>query len=154
MIQYFEEIVEDDPLRFETYELLGELYEQKENLDKALENYEHSLLLDGGSQPRNHLRLAELCLIEGGSGYDQAVEIMQAGAREIPLWTGRRSPFFADANISSQAKRHTEAMAAFSEARRPRPKPDASDMLNRPNSTWSTARPPEQAGVLRQGRAN
>jgi len=109
-IHYLEEIVKNNKLRFETYELLGELYEQKENIDKALENYEHSLLLDA-SQPRSHLRVAELCL--RAKRYDRAVEIMQAARKKFP---DVPSITYTLAITLSQAKRHPEAMAAFSDA--------------------------------------
>jgi tetratricopeptide (TPR) repeat protein len=109
-IGYLEAIIKDSPLRFETYELLGELYEQKGELEKALANYEHSLLLDA-SEPRNHLRLAELLL--RSKRYDRAVEIMQSARKkftDVPYIT------YSLAIALSQAKRHPEAMAAFSDA--------------------------------------
>jgi len=109
-IGHLEDIVKDSPLRFETYELLGELYEQKGDLDKALANYEHSLLLDA-SEPKNHLRLAELLL--RAKRYDRAVEIMQSARKkftDVPYIT------YSLAISLSQAKRHPEAMAAFSDA--------------------------------------
>ncbi|MEP6667567.1 MAG: tetratricopeptide repeat protein [Chthoniobacter sp.] len=109
-IQYFEDIIKDSPLRFETYEVLGELYEAKEDLDKALTNYEHSLLLDA-SEPRNHLRLAELLM--RAKRFDRAVEIMQAARKKFP---DVPSITLSLALALSQAKRHPEAMAAFSDA--------------------------------------
>ncbi len=109
-IRHLEDIVKDTPLRYETYELLGELYEQKNDLDKALANYEHSLLLDA-SEPKNHLRLTELLLRAGR--HDRAVEIMLAARKKFP-----DVPYITySLGISlSQAKRHPEAMAAFSDA--------------------------------------
>lgn len=109
-IGYLEEIIKDSPLRFETYELLGELYEQEGNVDKALANYEHSLLLDA-SEPKNHLRLAELLL--RAKRFDRAVEIMQSARKKFP-----DVPYitFSLGIALSQAKRHPEAMAAFSDA--------------------------------------
>jgi len=109
-IGYLEDIIKDSPLRFETYELLGELYEQKGDLDKALTNYEHSLLLDA-SDAKNHLRLADLLI--RAKRYDRAVEIMQAARKRFP-----DAPYvtYSLAIALSQAKRHPEAMAAFSDA--------------------------------------
>ncbi len=109
-IRYLEDIIKDSPLRFETYELLGELYEQQDDLEKALANYEHSLLLDA-SEPRNHLRLAELLLRQ--KHYDRAVDVLLAARkkfRDVPYIT------YSLAIAFSQAKRHPEAMAAFSDA--------------------------------------
>ncbi|MDR3402464.1 MAG: tetratricopeptide repeat protein [Chthoniobacter sp.] len=109
-IQYLEDIIKDSPLRFETYELLGELYEAKDDLEHALTNYEHSLLLDA-SEPRNHLRLAELLM--RAKRFDRAVEIMQAARKKFP---DVPSITLSLALALSQAKRHPEAMAAFSDA--------------------------------------
>ena len=109
-IGLLEDIVKESPLRFETYELLGELYEQDGNLDKALTNYEHSLLLDA-SEPKNHLRLAELLM--KAKRFDRAVEIMQSARKKFP-----DVPYitYSLAISLSQAKRHPEAMSAFSDA--------------------------------------
>lgn len=109
-IKYLEAIIKDSPLRFETYELLGELYEANDDLEKALANYEHSLLLDA-SEPRNHLRLAELLM--RAKRFDRAVEIMQAARKKFP---DVPSITLSLALALSQAKRHPEAMAAFSDA--------------------------------------
>ena len=109
-IRYLEDIVKNNNLRFETYELLGELYEQKDNLDKALENYEHSLLLDA-SQSRSHLRVARLLL--QAKRYDRAVEIMQAARKKF---TDDPEITFQLGVALSMAKRHPEAMAAFADA--------------------------------------
>ncbi|EDY16859.1 Tetratricopeptide TPR_2 repeat protein [Chthoniobacter flavus Ellin428] len=109
-VKYLEDIIKDSPLRFETYELLGELYEANDDLEKALANYEHSLLLDA-SEPRNHLRLAELLM--RAKRYDRAVEIMQAARKKFP---DMPSITLSLALALSQAKRHPEAMAAFSDA--------------------------------------
>ena len=109
-IGYFEDIIKNNPLRFETYELLGELYEEKNDLDKAVTNYEHSLLLDA-SEPRNHLRVAQLLM--KAKRFDRAVEVMQAARKKFP---DMPSITFTLALALSQAKRHPEAMAAFSDA--------------------------------------
>ncbi len=109
-IGYLEDIIKDSPLRFETYELLGELYEQKGDLDKALANYEHGLVLDA-SDAKNHLRLADLLI--RAKRYDRAVEIMQTARKKFP-----DVPYitYSLAISLSQAKRHPEALAAFSDA--------------------------------------
>ena len=123
-IALLEEVVKANALRFATYELLGELYEQRSeverqageeakadaSLQKALNNYQHSLLLDA-SQPRNHLRLAELMLRTKQT--EKAVETMQAAKVKFP-----DVPFisYSLAIALSQSKRHTEALSAFAEA--------------------------------------
>ncbi len=109
-ILHLEAIIKDSPLRFETYELLGELYEQQGDLEKALANYEHSLLLDA-SEPKNHLRIADLLV--RAKRYERAVEIMQAARKKFP-----DLPYitYSLAISLSQAKRHPEAMTAFADA--------------------------------------
>ena len=123
-IATLEEVIKANALRFATYELLGELYEQRSeaerqagedekagaSLQKALNNYQHSLLLDA-SQPRNHLRLAELMLRTKQT--EKAVETMQAAKVKFP-----DVPFisYSLAIALSQAKQHTEALTAFAEA--------------------------------------
>ena len=68
-----EQIAKDNPARFDTYELLGELYEKQGDLEKALHNYEHSLLLDA-SQPQNYVHLTYMLF--GTKQFDRAVETM------------------------------------------------------------------------------
>ena len=139
-IQYLEDIIKDSPLRFETYELLGELYEQQDDLEKALANYEHSLLLDA-SEPRNHLRLAELLL--RAKRYDRAVDVMQAARkkfRDVPYIT------YSLAIALSQAKRHPEAMAAFSDAQA-EAESSREEMLNA-GFFFSYGAAAEQAGLI------
>jgi tetratricopeptide (TPR) repeat protein len=54
-------LLEKNPGRAETRELLGELYEEQGDLDKALDCYEATLQSDP-NQPVNYLRVADLCL--------------------------------------------------------------------------------------------
>jgi tetratricopeptide (TPR) repeat protein len=109
-IAVLEDMVKQNPQRFDTYELLGELYEQKGDLDRAMELYEHSLLLDS-SEPRNHLRLADL--LRQAKKYDKAVEMLEAARKKFP-----DLPFitYGLALALSQAKRHEESLAAFAQA--------------------------------------
>ena len=123
-IRQLEDIVKASPLRFETYELLGELYLQKAdlknptpngkdtdpNLEKALANFEHSLLLDGGD-PASHERLGMLLL--STKHYDRAIDILQAARKKH---TERPVLSYLLGMALSQAKRHNEALAAFSDA--------------------------------------
>jgi len=109
-IAVLEEMVKKDPKRFDTYELLGELYEQKGDVDRAVQNYEHSLLLDS-SEPVNHLRLADV--LRQAKKYDKAVELLRKARAKFP-----DRPFITyDLALSlSQAKRHEEALATFAQA--------------------------------------
>ena len=109
-IGVLEEMVKEAPQRFDTYELLGELYELKGDLDRAMANYEHSLLLDA-SVPTNHLRLADL--LGQAKKYDQAVEMLQRARKKFP-----DLPFITHglALALSHAKRHEESLTAFAQA--------------------------------------
>ncbi|MES2571261.1 MAG: tetratricopeptide repeat protein, partial [Verrucomicrobiota bacterium] len=109
-IHLLEEIVKDSPMRFETFELLGELYEKDGNPDKAFENYEQALQLNT-AEPRNYLRLAEMLLTS--RRVEKAVEIMRAARARYP---DRPEVAFSLAIALSQAKQHAEAMSAFEEA--------------------------------------
>lgn len=109
-IRQLEDIVKDSPLRFETYELLGELYMQEDDIDKAVANFEHSLLLDA-SDPANHERLGLLLL--RNKHYDHAIDILQAARKKF---SDRPVLAYVLGVALSQAKRHNDALAAFSDA--------------------------------------
>lgn len=110
-IALFEQIVKDNPLRFETYEILGELYQQKGDLEKALTNFEHSLLLDA-SEPQNHLRLADL--LRRSQKFEKAVDLLKQAKVKFP-----DMPYitYGLALALTQARKHLEAVLAFEEAR-------------------------------------
>jgi tetratricopeptide (TPR) repeat protein len=110
-IATLEAVVREQPLRFETYELLGELYQQKGDTEKALQNYEQTLRLDS-SQPDNYLRLAEIFLRMKRP--EKAVETMRAAREKFP---DLPQVAYSYAVTLSQAKQHTAALAAFAEAR-------------------------------------
>jgi tetratricopeptide (TPR) repeat protein len=109
-IGVLEEITRETPNRFETFELLGELYEQKGEFDKAFLNYSNSLKADS-SDPRNHLRLAELLL--RSKRYEQALETLRNARAKFP---DRPDLTFSLAVALSRAKKHTQSMTVFAEA--------------------------------------
>ncbi len=109
-IALLEEITKSNPLRFATFELLGELYQQKGEIDKALANYQHSVLLDA-SEPNNHMRVAQLQMQL--KRYSEAVETAQAARARFP---DHPQAIYLLALTLSQAKKHPEAMTAFAEA--------------------------------------
>jgi len=109
-IKLLEEITKDSPLSFATFSLLGELYEQKGDVDKALANYQHSLLLDA-SEPNNHLRVAELQMRL--KRFKEAVETARVARAKFP---DEPRTLYLLAIVLSQAKEHTEAMTAFATA--------------------------------------
>ena len=110
-IALLEQSTKDNPLRFDTFEFLGELYEKKGDLDRAVASYEHALLLDAKS-PQNYLRLTETLL--RSKKIEKAVETMKTARAKFPDVPQITLSF---AITLSQAKKHTEAMTAFAEAR-------------------------------------
>jgi tetratricopeptide (TPR) repeat protein len=109
-IEVLEELTKEQPMRFETQELLAELYEQKGEVDKALAHYEHGLLLDA-SEPQNYLRLTAMLLRT--KRFDKAVETMRDARKRFPDLPQITVTL---ALSLSKASRHTEAMTTFAEA--------------------------------------
>jgi len=123
-IEVLEQITQADSLRFETFELLGELYKDKaeeeqargevvqakSDEDKALGNYKHSILIDA-SEPRNHIHVAEMQMRM--QRYDEAVETAKSARSRFP---DNPETVYLLAITLSQAKKHAEAMVAFGEA--------------------------------------
>ncbi len=109
-IAVLEQVTKENPLRFETFEVLGKLYQEKGELDKALANYKHSLLIDA-SEPQNHLRIVRMQLAM--KRYPEAVETAKAARKRFP---GSMEALYLLAVCHSQAKQHTEAMTVYAEA--------------------------------------
>jgi tetratricopeptide (TPR) repeat protein len=101
--------IKDNPLRYESYELLSQLYDQEGELDQALGTYQQMLLLQPG-QPQNYLSVADLYFKT--KQFDKAADML-ADARkrfpDLPQLT------YSMAIALSQAKRHQEAVTAFEE---------------------------------------
>jgi tetratricopeptide (TPR) repeat protein len=109
-IAILQELIKDNPLRYESYELLGELHEEKGEFEKALANYQQALLIDG-SQPINHLRVADMLL--KSKDVTRAVTVLQDARKkfpDLPQFT------YSLAVALSQAKRYQEAVPLFEEA--------------------------------------
>lgn len=141
-IEVLEGITRDNPLRFETYELLGELYEQSEEIDQALANYQRSLLLDA-SEPRNHIRVAYMQLRK--KRFKEAVETSRAARARFP---DDPDALYLLAIALSEAKMHTEAMAVYAEALNEF-KNGHEDLLNA-QFYYSYGAAAEQAGLISQ----
>ena len=93
--------------RQELFELLGELYEQGGQMDKAIDLYRRSLLLDAG-EPRNHIRLFNMQL--RAKKQADAVETMEKARQKFRDQPGVT---FGLALALSAAKRHADAMRMF-----------------------------------------
>jgi tetratricopeptide (TPR) repeat protein len=109
-IELLEVDVRENPMRYGTYELLGELYQRKGMLEKAMRNFEQALLIDN-SRPENYLRLAFLYLQLKQT--DRAVEMMRTARGKFP---DVPRIVYVLAVTLSKSKKHTEAMTAFAEA--------------------------------------
>lgn len=104
------QLIKENPLRYESYELLGEIFEQNGDFENALANYRQTLLLNS-TQPGNYLRVADLYLKT--KQYDQAIfQLVEARGKfpELPQIT------YSLAVARSQAKRYQEALTTFEEA--------------------------------------
>ena len=104
------ELIKENPLRYESYELLGEIYEQQGDYQNALANYRQTLLLDP-DQPSNHLRVADMFLKI--KQFDRAIsQLVEARGKfpELPQIT------YSLAVARAQAARHQEALKTFEEA--------------------------------------
>ncbi len=109
-IGVLEKIAKDNPQRFATFELLGELYEQKGEMEKAMHNYEVGLLLDN-REYQSYLRLGLLLLQTKNS--EKAVDILQKARVKFP---DVPQVTVTLAMALSAAKQHTAAMTTFAEA--------------------------------------
>jgi tetratricopeptide (TPR) repeat protein len=97
----------NESLRQDLFELLGELYEQDKQMDKAIEHYKRGLLLDVG-EPTNHFNLADTQI--RAKRFADAVETMEkarAKFRDRPRVT------LGLALALSAAKRHPDALRLF-----------------------------------------
>jgi len=109
-IAVLEQMVKDSPTRYETYELLGELYAVNQQWDKAVASYQQALLIDS-TQAANYLRVADIQLRMEKDG--EAVKTLEEARGKFP---GVPKVTYALAVALSHAKEHVKAMAAFAEA--------------------------------------
>jgi tetratricopeptide (TPR) repeat protein len=91
----------------ELFEMLGELYQQSGQMDKAIDHYKQSLVLDA-SEPRNHLFLADVQI--KAKRYADAVATMEMARQKFP---DRPQVSYYLANALTRAKRHQDALAIF-----------------------------------------
>lgn len=109
-IAMLQKLIKENPLRYETYELLAELFEEKNDMEGALLNYQQTLLLNPG-QPLNHLRVGEMQFRL--KKYDKAIETLTEARKRFP---GLPQITYLLAISLSQAKQHQPAITAFEEA--------------------------------------
>jgi len=92
--------------------MLGKIYEDDKQYDRAVVNYEQALLLNP-NQPASYERMAEIFTFQLKKP-DKAVEVLNEARRRFPDLPGFA---YLLARTLSIAKRHTEALAAFDMAR-------------------------------------
>jgi len=109
-VALLKQLIKENPLRYESYGLLGEIYEQLADFQNALANYQQALLLDS-SQPSNYLRVADMYLKT--RQFNKAISLLveaRVKFSELPEIT------YSLAVARSQAGRYQEAIATFEEA--------------------------------------
>ncbi len=79
-IKLLEQMLEVNPLQRETYELLGNIYEESGDLEKALAQFQQAILIESDT-PLNYLRAADIYVRLGTP--DKAVKILQEARRKI-----------------------------------------------------------------------
>ena len=104
------QLIKENPLRYESYELLGEINEEKGDFQNALANYQQTLLLDPG-QPANYLRVADMDLKT--KQFDPAILLLTEARRKFPEFP---QITYSLAVAQSQAARYQAAIATFEEA--------------------------------------
>jgi tetratricopeptide (TPR) repeat protein len=107
-----EEIIKREPLRHDIYNYLGELYEEIGNDEKAISNYQQSLVLEANQLPPS-LRIALLQM--KAKKYDNALETL-AHARE--KFTSSWLISYYSALVYNDKKEYSKAVAAFEDAER------------------------------------
>ena len=97
-------------LRHDLFEMLGELYEQGGQIDKALDAYQHSLVLDTTS-PTNHFNLANMQM--RAKRFDAAIATMEKARAKF---RDRPDVTLGLALALSGARKHAESLAMFAKA--------------------------------------
>ncbi len=124
-IQMLQEIIQQHPEKYQTYELLGKVLEEdaqallkakkpkeaKADYAKAAANYEQSLLINS-AQPDNYLHLAELYLTRLREN-EHAIKLLQDARRHFP---NASQLTYLLAVAQREAKQTQPALATFAEA--------------------------------------
>ncbi len=138
-IEILERMIRINPLRAETYEFLGQVYEQAGDIEKALGVYQQTLLL-APNQPLNYLRIADMQVSVHRP--ERAVETLREARKRFP---DVPQVTYSLAFALSQAGDHAHAMTTFEEALR-EAEVLQSEMLNG-NFYFNYGAAAEQAGL-------
>ena len=109
-VAVLEQMVKDAPTRYETYEMLGELYAVNKQFDRALANYRQALLIDS-TQSVNFLRVADLQLQLKQP--NEAVKTLIEARGKFP---GMARLTYSLAIALSHAKQNVKSLSMFEEA--------------------------------------
>jgi len=124
-IEMLQELIQQHPEKYQTYELLGQVFEEegkarlkekkpteaKANYAKAAANYEQSLLINA-AQPDGYVHLAEVLLFYLRDN-DRAVRVLQDARRRFP---SAPQITYLLAVALREAKHFQESVATFEEA--------------------------------------
>jgi tetratricopeptide (TPR) repeat protein len=105
-----EEIIRREPLRYEIYNYLAELYEELKQPDRAMSNYQLSLRLNA-NQPDNYVRVTGLQLEL--KQVDDALKTLADWKEKFP--TDFRVPYYTGL-IQTERKKYSDAVASFADA--------------------------------------
>jgi tetratricopeptide (TPR) repeat protein len=105
-----EEIIKRDPLGYGIYNDLAELYADLGKIDRAISDYQQSLVIKP-NQPENYAQITALQL--DAKRTDDAVQTMVTWKAKFP--TDFRVPYFTGL-IQTDRKHYTEAAASFADA--------------------------------------
>jgi tetratricopeptide (TPR) repeat protein len=105
-----EEIIKRAPLQFAIYNYLGEVYEDLGQHEKAISNYQQSLVVNP-NQPENYSLITALQL--DSKQIDAALKTMATWKEKFP--TDFRVPYFTGL-IQTDRKQYTDAVASFTDA--------------------------------------
>ena len=109
-VKVLEDIIRREPLRYEIYNYLGELYEDLEQDDIAAVDYQQSLVVNP-SQLAPYLRLAVIGLKQ--KKYDDVLRTLAAAKERFPL--AYQIPYFIGL-VHSDKKEHALAVESFATA--------------------------------------
>ena len=104
------QLIKDNPLRYESYELLAELYEKKDDVDAAMGVCQQMMLLDP-TQTRNYVRIASLQMRQ--KKYDLAIRTLSDARVKFPA---NPELTYSLGLALSEAKHYPESLAIFEQA--------------------------------------
>ena len=109
-VKVLEDIIRREPLRYKIYNYLGELYEDLDQNDRAVADYQQSLVINT-NQLEPCLRLAVISLKQ--KKYDDALRTLSAAKEQFPL--AYQIPYFTGL-VYSDKKEYAAAIELYATA--------------------------------------